>query len=278
MSKPAPAATTDLLVTTTWLAEHLDDPAICILDMRKGDVYSTSHICGAVTHGASPFLRADGDVIGAEAFAALMSRLGVGAGTEVIAYDDGNNLFAARLWWVLNYYGYARVKVLDGGWDRWLDEGRPVESAARVPQAAQFVAHRDPTWIADSDYVQSSIGRQERVILDVRSDEEWTRIEATETTTVGRIPGAVHLVWSAVLDPDSKRFKPASQLSRMFTEAGVSPQQEVIPYCQAGIRAAHTVLALKIAGYTKVRNYEGSWAAWTREGRPREAPAAARAN
>jgi len=113
----------EMLMTGDWLAAHLDDPAIRIVDTRKGDAYDLSHIAGAVGHKGSPFLREEGAIIGPARFAELMSRLGVGDETTVIAYDDGNNLFAARLWWVLNYYGDRRVKVLDGGWD--LGCGRP---------------------------------------------------------------------------------------------------------------------------------------------------------
>ncbi|MEX2482194.1 MAG: sulfurtransferase [Gammaproteobacteria bacterium] len=262
----------DQLVTTTWLADHLADPAMRIVDMRKGDGYTQAHIPSAIRYDESPFLRADGDVIGAEAFAALMSRLGIDGATEVIAYDDGNYLFAARLWWALKYYGHEQVRVLDGGWDRWQAEHRPVESTPVEPPGKIFAAHPTPKWIADSDYVQASIGHPERVILDVRGDEEWTRTVATGETPVGHIPGARHLVWSTVLEPNSKCFKPAEELQNMFQQGGVDPHHEVIAYCLGGIRAAHAVLALEIAGYDKVRNYEGSWAAWSREHRPIEPP------
>ncbi|MEX2479314.1 MAG: sulfurtransferase [Gammaproteobacteria bacterium] len=273
MTHPENPVSTALLVSTAWLAEHLDDPGIRTIDTRKGDAYGSAHIRGAVAQGGSPFLRADSDVIGADAFAVLMSQLGVGRDTTVIAYDDGNNLFAARLWWVLKYYGHAQVKVLDGGWDRWVAEGRPVDATLAVSHTAHFETRPDAAWIAGSDYVEASIGRPERVILDVRSDEEWYRTVATGETPVGHVPGAVHLVWSDVLEPDSKRFKSAPELQALFKAAGIrSPHDEVIPYCLGGIRAAHTVLALNIAGYDKVRNYEGSWAAWSREDRPIEPP------
>lgn len=265
----------EMLATTGWLASHLNDPTVRIVDTRKGEAYAQSHIPGAVAHGGGVFLRDEGDVIGAEAFTALMSGLGIAEDTMIIAYDDGNSLFACRLWWVLNYYGHTRVKVLDGGWDLWSAEGQPVDDTPVAPREARFEPRRNEAWIADSAYVQGSIGDPARLILDVRGNEEWTRVEATGTTPSGHIPGAAHLVWSDVIEPGSKRFKSAPVLRRMFENAGASSDKEIIAYCLGGIRAAHSVLALKLAGYGKVRNYEGSWAAWSRANLPAEPYAAA---
>lgn len=258
---PAP-----LLVTTDWLARHLNDPALRIVDTRKGDLHQAGHIPGAVALGVSPLLHDAGDVIAAEDFAAVMSRLGVGSDTMVVAYDDGNNLFGARLWWVLNYYGHEKVCVLDGGWDLWVADGKPVDTGTAATVAAQFEPRRNAALIADSDYVLAALRKSESQLLDVRGDAEWTRAESTGSTASGHIPGAVHLVWSDVIDRESHRFKAPGELWRMFSEIGVRPDNEVITYCQGGIRAAHTVFALRIAGFPAVRNYEGSWSAWSRAG------------
>ena len=112
----------ELLVTTDWLAAHLDDLDIRVVDTRKGDGYEVAHMPGAVRYPApiTPFLKENGRVPSAEKFAGLMSEIGVGDENLVVAYDDGNNLFAARLWWALNYYGHRKVKLVDGGWDLWL--------------------------------------------------------------------------------------------------------------------------------------------------------------
>jgi thiosulfate/3-mercaptopyruvate sulfurtransferase len=258
----------ELLVTTDCLTRNLNDPVLRIVDTRKGDGYKVAHIPGAVALGASPLLHDAGDVIAPEAFAALMSRLGIGEDTMVVAYDDGNNLFAARLWWVLNYYGHDKVRVLDGGWDLWVAESRPVATSGVVSAAARFEPRRNAALIADTDYVLSSLHNSESRLLDVRGDSEWSRTEATGSTAPGHIPGAVHLVWSDVIDPESHRFWAADELQRMFREIGLRPDNEVITYCQGGIRAAHTVFALKLAGFEAVRNYEGSWSAWSRAGTP----------
>lgn len=260
--------TTHLLVTTDWLARHLSDPALRIVDTRKGDGYEAAHIPGAVALGTSPLLHDAGDVIESEAFEALMSRLGVGKDTMVIAYDDGNNLFAARLWWVLNYYGHDKVRVLDGGWDLWVAENRSIDCESLTPVPAQFEPRRNPALIVDTDYVFGSLQKPESQILDVRGNAEWSRTESTGPTAPGHIPGAVHLVWSDVIDPKSHRFKPPGELNRMFREVGLRPENEVITYCQGGIRAAHTVFALSLAGFPVVKNYEGSWSVWSRAKSP----------
>lgn len=268
MNRPSQynSACDTFMVTSDWLETHVNDPGVLIVDARKGGEYVESHIAGAVAVGGSPFLREEGDVIGVEPFAARMSKQGIGPKTTVVAYDDGNNLFAARLWWVLNYYGHTGVKVLDGGWDLWAAEGRPVDRTPAVPESAIFEAHRNDAWIAATDYVHASIGHPDRVILDVRSDDEWQRSEPTNTTLPGHIPGATHLVWTDVIDPETNRFRSVEMLRQMFGELGASPDKEVITYCHGGIRAAHTMLALRLAGFGKVRNYEGSWVAWSKSG------------
>jgi thiosulfate/3-mercaptopyruvate sulfurtransferase len=260
----------EVLVTADWLARNLDRPGLRIVDMRKGDGYQFSHIPGAVTHGGSPFLRENSDVIVAGSFAAMMSRLGVDERTLVVAYDDGNGLFAARLWWVAKYYGHAQVKVLDGGWDLWLAEGRPVSAAVTEVAATRFIARPQADWIASTDQVQAALGDTARVLLDVRGIDEWTRTTDGENVVAGHIPGAAHLVWSSVLDAATKRYLPGADLRRRFEAAGATSDREVITYCQGGIRAAHSMLALQLAGFERIRNYEGSWAAWSRSGLPIE--------
>lgn len=260
--------TGNLLVTTDWLARHLHDPTLRIIDTRKGDGYEAAHVPGAVALGVSPLLHDAGDVIAAEDVAALISHLGIGSDTMVIAYDDGNNLFGARLWWVLNYYGHDKVRVLDGGWDLWVDEGRPVDAGTVTPAVVRFEPQRNVALMGDTDYVLQALDKSASQLLDVRGDAEWTRVESTGAAAPGHIPGAVHLVWSDVIDPKSHRFREPGELRRMFGEIGLRPDGEVITYCQGGIRAAHTVFALRLAGFPAVRNYEGSWSAWSRAGLP----------
>ncbi|RLA50095.1 MAG: hypothetical protein DRQ65_09390, partial [Gammaproteobacteria bacterium] len=183
---------------------------------------------------------------------------------------DGNNLFATRLWWVLNYYGHHRVKVLDGGWDNWVKQGLPVNNNSTRVSSSDFFPQVDKKQVATTSNVQAAIGLPQQVVLDVRSDQEWQRTEATPKSSPGHIPGAVHLVWSQLIDPQSMCFKPKNTLCELFEAQGIYPQDEIITYCYAGIRAAHTLFALQLAGFNKVRNYEGSWLSWTGAGCPIE--------
>ncbi len=259
------------LVSTAWLAEHLDDADVLVIDMRKGDGYALAHVPCAVAHGGSPFLRDSGDVIAPGEFAAMMSRLGVDASTHMIAYDDGNGLFAARLWWVARYYGFERIRVLDGGWDLWLAEARATSAVIPSRRATSCRAQPQADLIASTDYVHAALASSASMLLDVRGDEEWTRTIAEGTSVAGHIPGARHLFWTTVIDAATRQFRDGAQLRRLFLDAGVVPGTELIPYCQGGIRAAHTMLALFLAGLDPARNYEGSWAAWSKSGLPVEA-------
>lgn len=261
----------EVLVSPDELATQFDSASMVVIDARKGDAYRSSHIPGAVALTASPFLRQDGDVINAEAFATLMSDTGIGNHTPLVVYDDGNSLFATRLWWVAQLYGHRNIKVLDGGWDLWLQEGHPTSNTPTRLPGSRFSVRRDEHLIASTEYVQETMGHDGHVLLDVRGAEEWTRTESSATATAGHIPGAGHVVWSAVLDPLTKRFKSGAQLADLFAAAGATTAKEIIPYCLGGIRAAHTMLALHLAGYPDIRNYEGSWAAWTHSAMPIEA-------
>jgi thiosulfate/3-mercaptopyruvate sulfurtransferase len=265
----------EMLVNTEWLAARLDDPSVCLVDTRKGDGYDISHIPGAVRYPApiAPFLKEEGRVPRAERFAAIMSGIGVGNDTIVVTYDDGNNLFAARLWWVLNYYGHSKVRLLNGGWDLWISEGRAVTNAPTSRRSASFTPRIDERWIAEWEQVWAAIGKPGCGILDVRADKEWTGADPMGTKRGGHVPGAVHLEWRETIDQATKRFKPAAVLSGMFAQLGLTPDKEVITYCQGGIRAAHTAFALRLAGYDRVRNYERSWSEWgNRDDLPIERP------
>jgi len=257
------------LISANRLAAQLDQPGLVIVDTRKGDGYDSAHISGARKLGLSPLLHHPGRVETPEVVAAEMTRLGAGSDAPVVAYDDENNLFGARLWWVLRHYGHQRVRVLDGGWDGWVAAGLPVtDRAPGDAQPGDFRAQVLPAWLADTADVQSAVDTPEVQVLDVRGEAEWLRQAPTESSIAGHVPGALHMVWTDVIDPETHRFRPASALRDRFIALGLRPEAEVIAYCQGGIRAAHGVLALRLAGFERVRNYEGSWAEWSRRNMP----------
>lgn len=257
------------LVSADWLAASLNRPGLVVVDARKHDSFASAHIPSAHKLALAPSLHRPGRVVEPEIFATEMARLGIGPDTLVVAYDDGNNLFGARLWWVLQYYGHSRVRVLDGGWDGWVAAGLPVTSATPpAPEPGTFTPRVAPEHLAETADVRAAMDDPDRQILDVRSIAEWMRQEPTERSMAGHVPGALHLVWTDVIDPGTYRFRPADDLRARFIGLGLRPEAEVITYCQGGIRAAHTVLALQIAGFDRVQNYEGSWAEWSRATMP----------
>ncbi|MGH7962920.1 MAG: sulfurtransferase [Candidatus Binatia bacterium] len=223
----------EMLTETEWVAAHLQDPSLRLVDCDNRDAYRRAHIPGAVTFRGHHYLKEEEGalhIMGAEQFAETMGVLGIGDDTLVIAYDGFSSLYAARLWWALNYYGHTQVKVLNGGWDKWLAEGRPITTAMPQLSKATFTPHPHEEFIARWHDVRDTIGRADRTLLDVRSDEEWTGANARGTKRGGRIPGAVHLEWLNFIDRSTKQFKPAAELRAMFAQAGVIPEREVITY------------------------------------------------
>lgn len=223
----------EMLVTTEWLATHLHDTNIRIVDCDNRDAYRRAHIPGAVTFRGHNYLKEKEGalyIMGPEQFAETMSTLGIGDDTIVIAYDSFSGLYAARFWWALNYYGHTQVQVLNGGWDKWLAEGRPLTMAEPRPTKVAFTPRAQEELIARWDYVRDSIGKPGRTLLDVRSDGEWTGENARGTKRGGRIPTAVHLEWLNYVDSKTKEFKPAAELRAMFDSIGVKPESEVITY------------------------------------------------
>jgi thiosulfate/3-mercaptopyruvate sulfurtransferase len=261
----------DPLVSADWLAARLGEPRLVIVDTRKDDGHHAAHIPGALKLGLDPLLHRPGRVIEPDVFGREMVRLGIGPETLVVTYDDGNNLFGARLWWVLRHYGHDRVRVLDGGWDGWVAAGLPVtDVTSPTPQPGTFAPRLVPELLADTADLRAAMDDIERQILDVRGHAEWLRQEPTDSSIAGHVPGAAHMVWTEVIDPTTHRFHAPETLRARFADLGLRPDAEVITYCQGGIRAAHTVLALTHAGFGRVRNYEGSWAQWSRENQPAE--------
>jgi len=256
----------ELLVETDWLAAHMDDPHVRIIDCAPLDAYNRAHIPGAVALPVHSHLKDPANdtlVLPAEQFAALMSRLGVGDDTLVIAYDGDQARQSTRMWWTLTYYGHANVKVLNGGWHKWLLERRPITMRPTQPPPATFTPRVDPRVVCLLDDLKAAIGRSEIQILDVRSDEEWEGRESRGNKRVGHVPGARHLEWSRlVVDDDSRIFRSAEELRALFASVGLQPDRETITYCQGGVRAAHAMFALKLAGYDRVRNYDGSMKEW----------------
>ena len=226
----------EMLTDTEWLAGHLpntNDANICIVDCDNREAYRRAHIPGAITFRGHNYLKEKEGapyIMGPGQFAETMGALGIGDDTLVIAYDGFSGLYATRFWWALNYYGYTQAKVLNGGWDAWLTEGRPVTNMIAKRAAATFTSQPNEELIARWEYVRDAINHDECVLLDVRSDAEWTGENARGTKRGGRVPSAVHLEWLNFVDSHTKKFKPGPELWAVLAEVGVTPESEVVTY------------------------------------------------
>lgn len=258
-------ANPDLLTTAGALAEALKGSAPPLLiDLRPPEAFANGHIPGAVHLDLWGVSLVDTDPAPLKAFMWIIDHLfnlrGVNASTPVVVYDEQSGIRAARAFWFLEYFGHPRVQVLDGGFGAWTRAGFPVAREASAPPASTWSGTPQAHTIATWRDVQARLGNPDVVILDTRTDDEYRGV-TVRAKRGGRIPGARHVEWTRNLGPDGA-FKPADELRAMYAAAGVTPDKEVITYCQGGYRAAHAYLALRLLGYPRVRNYTGSWKEW----------------
>ena len=222
----------DMLAETQWLAAHLQDDNLRVVDCDNREAYRRAHIPGAIPVRGHHYLKEKEGaphIMGSDQFAQTMGEMGIGDDTLVVTYDGFSGLYAARFWWALHYYGHTNARVLNGGWDAWLAEGRPVTNASSRPAKATFTPQVHDDLIARWEQVQEAIAA-DTVLLDVRSDAEGTGENNRGTKRGGRIPSAVHLEWLNYVDTKTKKFKPADELRPMFEQVGVRPECEVVTY------------------------------------------------
>ena len=235
-----------------------------IIDLRPAEEFAAGHIPGAVHLDLWGVSLIDTSEAPLKAFMWMIAHLfalrGVSPDRPVVVYESDSGMRAARALWFLEYLGHRRAAILDGGFNFWVAQGRPVTSEVTPPVQTDWTGDPDPSKLATWRQVLDRLGKPATAILDTRSDAEYFG-EAVRARRGGAIPGAVHLEWKQNLSPDG-RFKPAAELRAMYATAGITPDREVVTYCQGGYRAAHTYVALREAGYDRVRNYTGSWKEW----------------
>jgi thiosulfate/3-mercaptopyruvate sulfurtransferase len=254
-----------LLVTPEALSRELAFPEKPLLiDLRPAESFCENHLPGAVHLDLFGISSIDTDPAPLKAFFWIIEHLlasrGVSNDTGVVLYDDTSGMRAARAFWFLEFFGHPATRVLDGGYRAWVAGGLPVTQKASKPVPTEWTGTRDDTILAGWRDVRDRLGEAGVVILDTRSDGEYcgTNVRAARG---GAIPGAVHLEWTNNLGVDGA-FKPPAELRQMYESAGVTPDREVVTYCQGGYRAAHSYLALRVIGFPRVRNYLGSWKEW----------------
>ena len=252
------------LVETDWVAAHAADANLRIVDMRQNG-YVEGHVPGAVY--ISPVAIRDAKAPPTflptpAAFEEMMAKLGISDSTRVVVYDERGGIYAARLWWILNYYGHSNVALMNGGWIKWSAEQRPVSTAAASPGAAKFTARPQTHWVATASDVVGAIGKPGVTIVDARTQAEIDGKDLRQIKRGGFVPSSVPVYWEDLLDAQKKTFKPADELKKIYEDRGIVPSNEVIAYCQVGMRASVDLFALHLIGYDKLRNYYGAWEEW----------------
>ena len=224
----------EYLVDAAWVEAHKDDPNVVVVDCDVEVGYNRGHISGAVL--VPDNFEKDPDtnrrhLMNADQFKNMCEGLGIGDDTLVITYDNGQSLTAARLWWALNTYGHSDVKVLDGGWRRWVAEGREVSfTRPQTSSSTRFTPKSDESMLAKVDELKSACNLEDSIIWDVRSDGEWDGSAGRGNKRDGHIPGAVHLEWFNVMDRQTHRFKPPGEIRRILAEHGVTPDKKLYTY------------------------------------------------
>jgi thiosulfate/3-mercaptopyruvate sulfurtransferase len=272
------------LVSTDWLAGHLRDPDLRVVDVRwyldpsrRGrDAYAQGHIPGAVFLDVEEDLSAPGGGRGRpvgrhpwpppDQVARVMGAAGIGPGVRVVAYDDQAGATAARLWYVLRAHGHDDVAVLDGGLAKWLAEGRPLEQAVPAPAPAVFMAALRPGWVVTKEDVAGRAPAT--LVLDARAGERYRGETEPIDPRAGHIPGARSAPFADNLTAGPLPvFRPAPELRARYAALGAENAQTIV-YCGSGVTACHDLLALELAGL-RGRLYAGSWSEWSAdEARP----------
>ncbi len=273
-----------LLVTTDWLAEHLDVPETQVVDIRGYVVtrplapgvehadyrgaqqeYLAGHIPGAVYIDWTRDIIDPDDpvpvqVAPAERFAAAMAERGIGDQTHVVAVDHSGGQFATRLWWALRYYGHDAVSVLEGGWNRWVDEGRPIQDSSPAPRRAQFTPRVHGALRVTAAELAARMGQPDLQVIDARDAGQYTGARRRGPRG-GHIPGAFNLPRELFFAPEGG-FLPLDELRTRVAQAGLASDRPLVAYCNGGVAATVVLFNLARLGYTRLANYDGSWNEW----------------
>ncbi len=269
----------DALVSTEWLAEHMNAPDVRIVDATSflptvdrnaRSEYEAEHIPGALFFDINDIADTDSDMAhmlpSAEKFSSKMRKLGLGDGNRIIAYDrNGGSSASCRAWWMLRVFGHEDVAVLNGGLPKWLAEERPVEDLPPVPRERHFSARQNNFLVRDVEHLIANIDNGKEQVVDVRSAGRFagTDPEPRPTHKKGRIPGSINLPFPDLLDKDAGGvFRSADEIKGIIDAAGIDPSKPIVTTCGSGVTACVAALALYLIGHKEVAVYDGSWAEW----------------
>ncbi|MGI0042836.1 MAG: sulfurtransferase [Nitrososphaeraceae archaeon] len=265
----------EVLVDTQWAEEHLKDPKVSIaeVDYDSKANYELGHIPGAVLFDwkndiNDPLTR---NVLSKESCQKLLQNAGIDNDTTLLLYGDFNNWFAAFAFWVLKYYGYKDVRLINGGRKKWLQEDRALTKDVPTYSKGNFAANEPDSNIrVFLDEVKRAVSAPALKMVDVRSPKEFTgeilappEYPTEHAQRGGHIPGAVNIPWAQAVNDSDGTFKTTDELKQLYESKGITPDKEIIAYCRIGERSSHTWFVLKyLLGYPKVKNYDGSWTEW----------------
>ena len=269
---PARVAHPETIVETGWVADNLDTENLRLVEVDVDTTaYDQGHIPGAVGWNWTTQLndRLTRDILNKEQMQRLLGESGIGRNTTVVLYGDNNNWFATYAFWQMKIYGHRRLKMMNGGRQKWIDEGRPTNTdAADVQRRVYRASNADTSIRATREYVIDTASTRNNIgLVDVRAPAEFSgellapsNLPQEGSQRGGHIPGAANIPWASAVNAEDGTFKSVEELRSVYGGQGINGDSEVITYCRIGERSSHTWFVLtQILGYHKVRNYDGSW-------------------
>lgn len=263
VSAPCDYPRPELLIDPVSLSRPNVNRQLIILDARPQKQYDEGRVPGAVWVDVAVWGKAFKEGKDAEGWAARIGGLGILPDSKVVVYDNASFKDAARMWWILRYWGVQDVRLLNGNWLGWKKAGLKVEvEKPNPPKPVKFVAKPRSNWLATKGQLLTAIKDKSLQIVDARSNREFCGIEMEKNKRAGTMPGAKNLDWIDLVDKETQRFKSAAQLRKLFQDAGIDLERPTATHCQSGGRASVMSFAMELMGAKSVSNYYASWAEW----------------
>ena len=270
-AKEVPLVEENYLIEAEELKQIVDQPNIKVLDFRKKEFYNSEHILGALSIWRNEIENTDypygGMMPTRNQMELLFGKLGIKSDDTIIIYDDNGLCDAARLWWILQNYGFKNMKLLHGGISSWKDIGGELSTETPIVTPTNFILPNNVNnqYYASKEQVKEAISSG-IVILDTRTPDEYSgKRQKSGAFKGGRIPSSLHIDWVEAINYNGdKRLRPLEELKTIYGNLGISKNDTIMVYCHSGVRSAHTTFVLtQLLGFKNVRNYDGSWTEWS---------------